>query len=231
MPRVARLAPGGFVYHVLNRGVGKMTLCATPQDFQAFQGCLLDTLEVVPMRILAYCVMSNHWHLLLWPRQDGDLARFMLRLTITHVRRWLEYRHEVGSGHVYQGRYKSFPIQDDGHLLTVCRYVERNPLRAGLVKSCGQWPYSSAGQARLPAEWRVPLTDLPVARRKDWAIWLDEPQTAAEEQAVGACLKTGVPFGAGPWKGRFATKFGWRDPLQRGRPRKPKKARRMTPPK
>jgi hypothetical protein len=85
------------------------------------------------MRILAYCLMPNHWHFVLWPYDDGDLAAFMHRLTTTHVRRWHLHRHSVGAGHLYQGTFKSFPVQSDAHLLTVCRYVERNPVRARLV--------------------------------------------------------------------------------------------------
>src|SRR5437016_5392172 len=119
MPRVARHAPGGLVFHVLNRGVGRMRLFDEPEDYAAFLRVMRDTLNIVPMRVLAFCVMPNHWHLLLWPKAGGHLAAFMQRLTITHVRRWVEHRHDHGNGHVYQGRYKSFPVQDDTHLLTV----------------------------------------------------------------------------------------------------------------
>jgi putative transposase len=89
MPRTARIAPGGIIHHVLNRGVGKTRLFRSRKDHEAFQRCLLQTLDAVPMRILGYCVMPTHWHLLLWPRKDGELARFMMRLTNMHVRRWL----------------------------------------------------------------------------------------------------------------------------------------------
>src|SRR6185437_14936319 len=176
MPRTARIAPGGIIYHVLNRGVGKSTLFRSRRDFEAFQRCLVRTLDVAPMRVLAYCVMSNHWHLVLWPRNDGELAKFMLRLTITHARRWLIHRQQVGTGHLYQGRYKSFATQDGPHLSTVCRYVERNALRAGLVKSSGDWPWSSGGQAQLPAELQVVLEKHPAMSRADWRAWVDRPQ-------------------------------------------------------
>ena len=129
-------------------------------------------------------------------RADGDLARFMMRLTIRHVRRWLEYRKQVGTGHVYQGRYKSFVIQDDGHLATVCRYVKRNPVRAGMARSCRDWTWSSAGQDELPPELRVSLTEFAGLRGKDWIQFVDHPQTAAEEQAVQDCIKKNRPFGS-----------------------------------
>jgi putative transposase len=223
MPRVARIAPGGLIYHVLNRGVGKMTLFRSRKDFEAFQRCVVATLDTTPMRVLAYCVMKNHWHLVLWPQRDGDLARFMMRLTIRHVRRWLIYRHQVGTGHVYQGRYKSFVMQEDGHLATVCRYVERNPVRAKAVERSGHWPWSSAGQGGLATELQVPLTGLPIPRRKDWVQWVDEPQTATEEAALRRCLEQGRPYGEETWVKKIQRSLGWREPMKVGRPRKKKK--------
>ena len=92
MPRTARVAPGGMVFHVLNRGVARMQLFEKAGDYEAFERVLSERLPEAPMRIGCFCVMPNHWHLLLWPEHDGDLARFMQRLTITHVRRWQEHR-------------------------------------------------------------------------------------------------------------------------------------------
>ena len=222
MPRVARIAPGGLIYHVLNRGVGKMKLFRSGKDFEAFQRCLGATQKSTPVRMLAYCVMNNHWHLVLWPENDGDLARFMLRLTTMHVRRWLINRHQVGSGHVYQGRYKSFAIQNDAHLAIACRYVERNPVRAGAAESSAQWPWGSAGQASLPVALRVDLAELPIARRGDWRHWVDQPQTAAEEEALNRCVRQSRPFGDERWLKRMHTTLGWREPLKIGRPKKRK---------
>src|SRR5271157_3109075 len=100
MPRTARVAPGGMVFHVLNRGVARMQLFEKVADYQACKHVLQDTLDQSPMRICTYAVMPNHWHLLLWPECDGELAAFMQRLTITHVRRWQEHRGYAGLGHV-----------------------------------------------------------------------------------------------------------------------------------
>ena len=103
---------------------GAMQLFEKAADYQAFEQVLRDTLDQSPMRICAYAVMPNHWHLLLWPECDGELAAFMQRLTITHVRRWQEHRGYAGLGHVYQGRYKSFPVESEEHFWVVARYVE-----------------------------------------------------------------------------------------------------------
>ncbi|HEX5106647.1 MAG TPA: transposase, partial [Pirellulaceae bacterium] len=115
MPRTARVAPGGYVFHVLNRGNDRRTLFEADGDYLAFLRVLNETAERIPLRILAWCLMPNHWHLVLWPKEDGQLGDFMQRLTTTHVRRWHLYRHSVGCGHLYQGTYKSFPVEQDDH--------------------------------------------------------------------------------------------------------------------
>ncbi|HVV99014.1 MAG TPA: transposase [Planctomycetaceae bacterium] len=95
------------------------------------------------MRVCGYCLMPNHWHLVLWPERDGDLAAFMLRLTVTHVTRWQRHEKQVGHGHVYQGRFKSFPVSSDEYFYQAVRYVERNALRAQLCRRAEQWRWSS----------------------------------------------------------------------------------------
>jgi putative transposase len=100
-----------MVFHVLNRGVGRMNLFAKEQDYAAFLDILRQTLAAVPLRLCAFCLMPNHWHFVAWPQADGDLAAFFQRLTVTHAARWQRHRRRVGFGHVYQGRYKSFPVE------------------------------------------------------------------------------------------------------------------------
>src|SRR6202048_151807 len=126
MPRRLRHAVGGYVYHVLNRAVGRFKVFPKATDFDAFVRVLAEAHDWTPMRLLAYCVMSNHWHLVLWPRKDGELSEFMRWLTVTHTQRWHACHHTQGTGPLYQGRFKAFPIAEDDHLLTVMRYVERN---------------------------------------------------------------------------------------------------------
>ena len=208
-----------MVFHVLNRGNGRMRIFDKEPDYLAFEKVLAQTLAMIPVRLLGYCLMPNHWHLVLWPRQDGELGRFMQRLTITHVRRWHEHRHSVGGGHVYQGIYKSFPIQSDGHLLTVLRYVESNALRAGLVRRAERWAWSSLsgrnGAQQMLSEW-------PVERPRDWVgIVNDVPEK--EVEAVRASLAKSRPFGTDVWQKRTAEKLGLQSTFrERGRPRKRK---------
>ena len=173
------------------------------------------------MRVLAYCLMPNHFHLVLWPRKDGDLSRWMQWLQTTHVRRYHE--HYRTTGHVWQGRFKAFPIEEDDHLLTVLRYVERNPLRAGLVATVDGWRWSSlslAGQREHPA-W---YSDGPVRRGRDWLAYVAQPQTDVELVALRRCVARGCPYGADRWQQATIAKLGLESTLRpRGRPRKPDK--------
>src|SRR5437762_13930520 len=139
MPRRLRCASGGFVYHVLNRAVARAQIFDKSQDYAAFEKVLRQAKEQVPMRLLAYAVLPNPWHLVLWPYADGQRSAFMHWLTMTHTQRWHAHRHSAGTGPLYQGRYKSFPVEEDEHLLTLCRYVERNPLRTNLVAQAEAW--------------------------------------------------------------------------------------------
>jgi len=220
MPRQARHAPGEVIHHVLNRAAGKMELFRHDADYAAFQRVLVQTLELIPIRVCGYCLMPTHWHLVLWPAKDGELSRFMQRLTITHVRRWLEHRHRVGLGSVYQGRYKSFPVQDDAHFSTLMRYVHRNPLNAGLVKQAEDWKWSSLFAGLTPDAPRVPICSWPVGRRKDWTMWVNQPQTSLEEQWLQRSLKHSRPFGSAQWTGRMEREMALPPLRPRGRPPK-----------
>src|SRR3954451_7836901 len=129
MPRTRRQIEGGMIYHVLNRGNGRRMLFTKEADFRAFIKIISQALERFPVDLLAWCLMGNHWHLVLRPRTDQALSRMMAWMTVTHARRHHMHYPNPGSGHLYQGRFKSFPVQDDEHFLTVARYVHANPRR------------------------------------------------------------------------------------------------------
>jgi len=222
MPRQARSAPGGLVYHVLNRSVGRIKLFRSDEDHLAFQKLLLEACERHPLRILAYCVMSTHWHFVVWPKEDGQVTDFFRWLAHTHAMRWRVAHRTVGYGPLYQGRFKSFPIQRDEHLLTVCRYVERNALSAGLVKRAEEWAWSSL-HARLygPEELRAMLSDWPVDRPKDWVEMVNEPLTEKELERVRTSVSRGRPLGDGAWVGKTAARLKLEHTMRReGRPAK-----------
>jgi len=181
MPRRPRLSTGGIAYHVLNRRVGRLELFEKPADYSAFEKILAQAHHRTGMRIAAYCLMPNHWHLLLWPRSDGELSEVMRWITVTHTQRWHAHRHSFGTGPVYQGRFKSFPVQTDEHFLTVARYVERNALRAKLVERVEEWQWSSVYRsARHDAKLADFLSTWPMERPQNWIEWINEPDKASE---------------------------------------------------
>ena len=245
MPRRPRQCPPGYVYHVLNRGVGRMTLFDDEQDYAAFERVLMRTRErlagVAGVELFAYCLMPNHWHLLVRPHEAGALSQFMRLLTVTHSQRWHAHRHSAGTGPIYQGRFKSFPVQDERHFLTVARYVERNALRAKLVARAQDWRWSSLAVRRLrgrdrsadTAERQALLCPWPIPGRSEpsgggrwreprgWLATVNRPQSRAELEALRTSVQRGRPFGDAGWVKRAAAATGTASSLRPcGRPRK-----------
>jgi len=206
MPRTARVTPGGMVFHVLNRGVGRMRLFNKDRDYEVFEEILAKTLLSCPMRICSYCLMPNHWHFV-------DLAAFMQKLTVTHVRNWQENRRRVGMGHVYQGRYKSFPIETDDYFYQVVRYVERNALRANLAECADLWRWSSLWRREHGStDDRKLLSRWPLPRSRRWCEFVNEVQTD---------VNRGRPYGDENWIKKTAQKLGLESTMRRrGRPTK-----------
>ena len=214
MPRTARASVGGLCYHVLNRGNARAEVFHDEADYRGFLELLGAAGERVPMRVLGFCLMPNHFHLVLWPRAEGELSRYLQWLLTAHVRRY--HRRYRSSGHVWQGRFKAFPIARDEHLLAVLRYVERNPLRAKLVRQAQNWPWSSLSAPRAGF-----LHECPVPLPRNWVARVNAPETEAELAALRCSVNRGAPFGAPTWVRRAAARLGLEASLRpRGRPRK-----------
>ena len=222
MPRTARLAPGGLVYHALNRAVARLPLFETEGDYEAFDRVLAEAHDRVPTRILAYCVMPTHWHFVLWPGEDGELTAFLRWLTHTHTMRWHASHRTVGSGHLYQGRFKSFPVQTDRHFYSVVRYVERNPLRANLVERAEQWRWSSTWRRRFgDANANALLSPWPAPIPPDWLRQVNRAQSEAELESLRRTVCRGCPYGNEQWQKNAAIRLGLVHTLRpRGRPKK-----------
>ncbi|MBS0209391.1 MAG: transposase [Planctomycetes bacterium] len=222
MGRPLRAAEGGYVYHVLNRANARMTIFDDEADYEAFEKALWEAVERTKTRLLSYCVMPNHWHLVVWPRQDGELSRFVGWLTLTHTQRWHAHRRSTGSGHLYQGRFKSFPIQEDDHLYTAGRYVERNALRARLVRRAEDWRWCSLFRwLRGSAEDKALLASWPVPRKASWTEYVNAPQTEAELLAIRRSVSRGNPLGDESWSDRAVRRLGLESTLRaQGRPKK-----------
>jgi putative transposase len=223
MGRPPRVDVGGLVYHVLNRANGRMPIFGPDGDYAAFLGIMAEAQDKAPMRVIDYALMPNHWHLVLWPTADHQLSRFMFELTNTHVKRWAEAHGVAGTGHLYQGRYRNFPIQDDRHYLTVCRYVLRNPLRAGLVSQAEAWPWSSLHQRSLAEPKRRPvLSDGPVDLPDRWLRIVNEAPPEKDTAAIRLSVRRGQPYGDPGWTAQTVRRLGLEStlrPAHRVRPR------------
>ncbi|MBI1830668.1 MAG: transposase [Planctomycetes bacterium] len=225
MPRHARVAPGGFVYHALNRAVARLPLFQKDEDYRAFERVLVEAMAKHPTRVLAYCLMPNHWHFVLWPEGDQDMTAFLRWLTHTHTQRWHAHYDTAGTGHLYQGRYKAFPVQEDEHFYTLIRYVERNALRAGLVKRAEEWAWCSLAHriqgdddpiGKLLHPWPLPTP-------ADWLKRVNRVETQAELEALHGSVQRSRPFGSAVWQQRTAKQLGLESTLRnQGRPRKKK---------
>ncbi|QEH37737.1 Transposase IS200 like protein [Aquisphaera giovannonii] len=223
MGRPHRAAEGGIIYHALNRANGRLGIFEDAGDYDAFLKVLSEAVDRHRMRLLAYCVMPNHFHLMLWPREDGELSRFMRWLTLTHTQRWHAHRRSAGSGHVYQGRFKSFPVSGDEHLLAACRYVERNALRANLVARAEHWRWGSLARRVEPAGAGPLLSDWPIERPADWVERVNAALSPAEEEAMQRSLRRGCPYGPPGWREEMVERLGLGSTVRpTGRPKKPK---------
>ncbi|MCC7086050.1 MAG: transposase [Pirellulales bacterium] len=223
MPRQARRIVGGYIYHVLNRANGRQRLFKKDADFTAFENVVAEAREHVPLRILGYTVMRNHWHFVVWPKQGKheQVSEFFRWMTATHSQRWHSQHDTTGMGHLYQGRFKSFPISADEHLLAVLRYVERNALRAGLVNKAEAWRWSSLYR-RLHGspEERALLTESPVPLGRLWTKHVNNPEPEAELAAIRRSVVRGQPFGGEQWTKRVTRLMGLEHTFRpRGRPR------------
>ena len=199
-----------------------MRLFDTQGDYLAYEKVLQEAHEHVAMRTVAYCIMPNHWHLVLWPRNDGDLSEFMQWLTLTHTQRWHAAHGTAGIGHVYQGRFKSFPVQSNEYYLTVLRYIESNPLRAGLVDDSRDWQYSSlAIRNGIEKEQGPAINRGPVKLPDGWNRLVNVLPNESIDARLQNCIKRGCPFGNDKWIRMASQKLGLEITLRpRGRPKK-----------
>ena len=193
-------------------------------DYEAFERVLAEGLERYPVELLTYCVMPNHWHLVVRPKTDEALGRWMGWVGVTHVRRHHEHYHSRGGGHLYQGRFKSFPVAEDDYFLALCRYVEANPLRAGLVERAEQWQWSGlwrrAHGSGVHGPGDLPLSPWPVERPRTWVAGLNRGLNEEQLDGIRTCVERGRPLGPEDWVRstvrRLGLDFTLRGP---GRPR------------
>ncbi|MCC9599396.1 transposase [Stieleria sp. JC731] len=221
MPRAPRADEAGGLYHVLNRGNLRAEIFHKDEDYAAFERILGEALEIHQVELFAYQLMPNHYHLMIRPLVDGEMSRFMSWVGGTHTMRYHSHYHTGGTGHVYQQRYKSFPIQDDVHFHVVCRYVERNALRARLVDSAELWCWGSLWRwhNKKDSEPKL-LSPWPLARPPKWVTRVNLALSEKELEAVRRCPQRGAPLGDEGWAESIARRLNLESPMRpRSRPR------------
>ena len=224
MPRNARVDVGGEVYHVINRANGRLRIFNKDEDYQLFEKLLLETKELIGMRILAYELMPNHWHLVLYPKNDGDLGAFMHRLSNAHTRKVHARTNTNGSGHLYQGRYKSFLVDSENYLLAVIKYVERNAVRAKLVRRCEDWQWGSAWRRVHGATEQKKLLDrIPTSLPDNYTKWINASERPDNLDAIRISVNKSVPYGRAGWIEKMVLKHHLESTLKS--PGRPKKSR------
>ena len=211
-----------MVYHCLNRANARLPIFESEKDYRLFELILLEGVEKFKMRLLSYCIMPNHWHLVLYPKYDDDLPKFMGWISNTHTKRWHADKGTTGQGHLYQGRYKSFMVEKDSYFLTLVRYVERNAYRAQLVKKAEHWRWSSLWQRENgTSEGRRVLSKWPVTIPEAYVSWLNEHQGKKEEEFIEKSIERGSPFGRKTWVEKIVKRYKLESTLRaRGRPKK-----------
>jgi putative transposase len=220
MPRQPRFCPSGLCYHVLNRGVARLALFENTGDYEAFTEVLAEAIRHEPLPIIAYCLMPNHWHFVVRPFRDDQVSNFFRWLTHTHTMRWHASHQTTGTGHLYQGRFKAFPIQEETHLTAAIRYVERNPVRANLCQLAEQWKYGSAWHrvnktffsTHMLGAWPIPIPSC-------WLDHVNQAQTASELDAIRTSVTRGSPLGREAWVSQAAARLNIGHTIRpRGRP-------------
>jgi putative transposase len=226
MPRPLRPIANGLVYHLINRGNNRQAVFRKPAGHAAFLAALAGLKERKPFKLYGYCLMSNHFHLLLQPTGDS-VSRIVQSLLISHTQRY--HKHHRSGGHVWQGRFRSPVIQNDEHLLTVLRYIEANPLRAGLVEDAADYRWSSylahgLGAADAPVDRLSTYEELspnPKTRQRKWALKVHQPLEEAMLARVRLSTASGLPLGERAWVDRLAKRLDLDLTIRpRGRPRK-----------
>ncbi|MFG0290282.1 MAG: transposase [Rhodopirellula sp. JB044] len=222
MGRPKRADAAGHCYHMLNRANLRATIFHKDEDYDAFVVILREAVEKFDIRLFSFCLMPNHWHLCVSPNIDGEMGRFAQWVILTHTQRYHAHYNTAGEGHLYQGRFKSFPVQSDEHFLTVSRYVERNAFSAKLCDAPESWLWGSLYHwSTKTVLGNQLLSAWPVRRSANWIARVQTDFTKSEREQLAWSVRRGVPFGEETWVESIARKFDLESTMRpRGRPKK-----------
>ena len=220
MPRPPRADEAGAIYHVLNRRNARQRIFRKESDYEAYERIVLEGLDRYPVDLFSYQWMPNHWHMVVRPRENGAMGKLLYWVSMTHSARYHAHYHTTGEGHLYQGRFKSFPVQDDDHFRIVCTYVERNALAAGLVSRAEDWRWGSLWNW-CEGDSTIPLAPWPAPRLPEWIERVNHPLDGKAKKHLQRCIERSSPFGDQAWVESTARRLSLESTLRsRGRPRK-----------
>lgn len=213
----------------MNRAAKRAQLFDSSADYLAVETLLHRAKTATEIRLLDYCIMPNHFHLIIWPKAASQMSQFMRIFTGAHAQFWQLARGTVGSGAVYQGRYKAIPVQTGRYFYNVCRYVQGNPLRAGLVTRAEEWRWSSLWR-RLHGEDIDLLDPWPIPCPDNWLESVNRPKDAVDVDTLRQAIRRGIPFGDPGWIEKAGQSIvDKRQRRPRGRPKKPSEKSHPTP--
>ena len=217
MPRTARTLADNQIYHIINRGNRREAVFHDNYDYEKFLKLLIESKEKYAIKIYAYCLMPNHFHLVIYTKYANFLSQAMHWISSSYVR-YYNKRYNL-SGHLWQGRYKSFIVQKENYYLSLLRYIEANALRARLVNDAQEWLYGSLKE-RINHERHLlhePLMELPI----DWTLHVNMPLREGELESVRNSVNRQSPLGESIWQEKTAIEHGLSSTLNpRGRPKK-----------
>ena len=209
MVRQPRLDIADEIYHVINRANARWRIFKTARDYGVILDSLEETLEKFPLDIFSFCIMPNHWHFSIRPHQNGDIGKFFGKFTQKVTQRWHVAHHTTGSGHLFQGRFKSFLVEQNSYFLQLMRYIEANPLRAKLVIRAEDWQWSSlylrmhdlGRSQKLLAPWPI---DIP----KDYLKFVNQLLPKTNLDSIRRSVVRGNPLGSEVWVQQAVRKHG-----------------------
>lgn len=214
MSRWQRTLPDGIVQHVVNRGCKRGLLFHEPADCEGFLELIAEAESRCPVRLIAFSLMRNHWHLVVWPEHGEAVSAHMQWLMNAHIRQYRGRHGGRGDGHIYQGRYRNCSVPTASDVWRVVRYVEANALRARFVTRAEAWPWCSLATTQTPSGRQL-LSDGLIVRPPDWIETVNAAMPTEQLVAVRAATAQGTEFRTEPQDGGGPA----RRPVRRGRPR------------
>ena len=222
MARQPRIDIAKEVYHVINRANARWRIFKTTKDYAAVIDSLEEIKEEFPLDIFAFCIMPNHWHFAVKPKEDGDMGRFFGKFTQKVTQRWHASHHTTGSGHLFQGRFKSFLVEQDSYFLQLMKYIESNPLRAKLADKAEDWQWGSLFLRKNNTERSSKiLTPWPVDIPSNYLKLVNQPLPKPQLESIRHSVIRNKPLGGVSWVEKMISKYDLQYTVRpEGRPKK-----------